>query len=136
MQDKDMLTLKQASKYTGYSVSYIRKKILNGELEGEKRSFKYGRKWVISKENLDRMVKHARSVQDVVEVSEPMNKNELIQAIREVAGTGGNLPTEMKDTLKDLKEEQQEIKEQQKQLNEKYDKLLQEIQRLIIEMSD
>lgn len=136
MQDKDMLNLKQASKYTGYSVSYIRKKILNGELEGEKRPFKYGRKWVISKENLDSMVKHARAVQDVVEVSEPMSKNELIKAIREVAGTGGNLPAEMKDTLEELKEEQQEIKEQQKQLNEKYDRLLQEIQRLIIEMSD
>lgn len=125
-------TIKEVAEALEKSKSTIRRKIKSGEIKATKKKTRYGETYFIPANE----IKHPNMVQDVVEFENKLSKNELIQAIREVAGTGGNLPVEMKDTLEKLKEEQQEIKEQQKQLNEKYDKLLQEIQRLIIEMSD
>ena len=82
----DMLTLKEASNYCGYSVSYIRQKLLNGEIEGEKEDFQYGSRWLVSKEELDRMV-HVAKVQkesvQVKEVNKPISKDQLMEELIE-----------------------------------------------------
>lgn len=81
-----MITIKEASKYADKSESWIRKKILAGELEAEKKAFKYGKRWETTKTAVDNLLKQAKIDQEVVEVREvnkPVPAEDIINRILE-----------------------------------------------------
>ena len=65
-----MLTIKEAAEYADKSTSWIRKKILSGELEAEKKAFKYGKRWETTKQAIDDLLEQAKMEKEVVEVRE------------------------------------------------------------------
>ena len=82
-----MLTIKEAAEYADKSTSWIRKKILSGELEAEKKAFKYGKRWETTKQAIDDLLEQAKMEKEVVDVREvdkaiPVKqfKNELLKA--------------------------------------------------------
>lgn len=87
----ERLTIKAAAEYYGKSESWIRKKILSGELEAEKEPFTYGERWITTEKALDKLAEdlkeQAKLEKDSInirEVNRPVDKekfiNELIEA--------------------------------------------------------
>ena len=116
------LTLKQAAKYTDYSISYIRKKLLKGDLSGEKKSFQYGKKWVIPKKELDSLVKKDKKIKEIIEVSEPLSRDELKQAINQVF-TEEIVENLLKRINNTITEQNQDILNQINKINQNIEKL-------------
>lgn len=81
-----MITIKEAAKYAGKSESWIRKKILSGELAAEKKAFKYGKRWETTKADIDDLLQQAKMEKEVIEVREidkPVDKEQLLNEIAE-----------------------------------------------------
>jgi len=87
MTDNQDLTLQQASKYSGRSVSWLRKKILNNELSATKEKFKFGERWKVNKKDLDEIDNAAKISKEVVKVREhnkPVSKEVILKEIKKV----------------------------------------------------
>ena len=85
MTDNQDLTLQQASDYSGYSVSWLRKRILNDELPATKEKFKFGERWKVNKKDLDDIDNTAKISKEVVEVREQnklISKEDLINTFK------------------------------------------------------
>ena len=135
----EKLTIKEAAEYMGKSDSWMRKKILNGEIQAEKESFKFGQRYKISKEALDDYQEMARmkteSV-DVVEVEERVSKEALItelsntinkqnkELIREAVDDINSKIGSQEDTIKRQNEAIDRLTEEVRQLREKKSKSL------------
>jgi hypothetical protein len=129
----DKLTLKAAAEYYGKSESWIRKKILNGQLEAEKEPFQYGERWVITEkalddlaERLDQTAKTESEVIEVRQVNKPVDKEEFINELVEATESRNkqvinkavdsiNKKIEQQNEL--ILELKQEIKQQRKENN-------------------
>lgn len=86
----ERLTIKSAAEYYGKSESWIRKKILSGELEAEKEPFQYGERWIITEKALDQLAedlkeqaKMQKESVSVREVRKPVDKEEFINELVE-----------------------------------------------------
>jgi len=115
-----MLTIKQAAEYADKSESWIRKKILSGELAAEKKAFKYGKRWETTKAAVDDLLKQAkvdREVVEVREVNEPVPAETLINRILEASEEQNKaLIEKATDSITDKIEAQNEQLERQQQL--------------------
>ncbi len=79
-----MLTIKEAADYADKSESWVRQKILSGEISAQKNKFKYGKRWETTKQNIDDFLKQAKIEKDIVEVREienPISKEEFLKEI-------------------------------------------------------
>lgn len=90
----ERLTIKAAAEYYGKSESWIRKKILSGELEAEKEPFQYGQRWIITDKALDQLAedlkeqaKMQKESVSVREVRRPVDKEEFINELVEATGS-------------------------------------------------
>jgi hypothetical protein len=84
------LTIKAAAEYYGKSEYWIRKRILSGELEAEKRPFQYDQRWITTEKALDQLAadlkEQAKIEKDSInirEVSKPVDKKEFISELIE-----------------------------------------------------
>jgi len=84
------LTIKEAAAYYGKSESWIRKKILSGELAAEKESFTYGERWITTEKALDNLAaelkESAKVESEVIEVrniDRPVSKEEFLNELEE-----------------------------------------------------
>jgi len=125
----EKLTIKEASEYINKSTSWIRKKILNGEIEAKKESFKYGERYKIRKEELDNYQQKAKIINEsveVVEVEEKISKqdlmNELIQAVNSqnkalISETMSDISQKIESQEQAIKELTEEVRQLKKQQN-------------------
>lgn len=80
----EKLKIKEAAEYADKSDSWIRKKILNGQLAAEKEAFKYGERWITTKKAIDDLLGQAKTEKEVVEVREvnkPVAAEDLINQL-------------------------------------------------------
>ena len=115
-----MLTIKEAAKYADKSESWIRKKILSGELEAEKKAFKYGKRWETKKENIDDLLKQAKIDQEVIEVREvnkPVPADDIINRILEA--TEEQNQALIDEAVNDISDKIEQQNEQNKALADK-----------------
>lgn len=130
-ENVDKLTIKEAAEYMGKSDSWLRKKILNGEIQAEKESFKFGQRYKISKEALDDYQEMARMKSesvDVVEVEERVSKEALIT---ELSNTINEQNKELiREAVEDISGKIEIQEETIKQQNEAIEKLTEELQKL------
>jgi len=127
------LTIKAAAEYYGKSSSWIRKKILSGELEAEKRPFQYGERWITTEKALDQLAadlkEQAKIEKDSInirEVSRPVDKkefiNELIEATESrnkqlINNAVDNINKKFEQQNELIMELKQEIEQQRKENN-------------------
>jgi len=127
------LTIKAAAEYYGKSSSWIRKKILSGELEAEKRPFQYGERWITTEKALDQLAadlkEQAKIEKDSInirEVSKPVDKkefiNELIEATESrnkqlINNAVDNINKKFEQQNELIMELKQEIEQQRKENN-------------------
>jgi len=127
------LTIKAAAEYYGKSESWIRKKILSGELEAEKRPFQYGQRWITTEKALDQLAadlkeqsKMQKESVNVREVSRPVDKkefiNELIEATESrnkqlINNAVDNINKKFEQQNELIMELKQEIEQQRKENN-------------------
>lgn len=76
---KEEYTIKEAAQRLGISESTVRRRVKSGELSAEKKEGPYGDQWFIPKEEINT----AQTVTDVVEVDQPMSKEEVKNLISE-----------------------------------------------------
>lgn len=79
-----MLTIKEAANYADKSESWVRQKILSGEISAQKNKFKYGKRWETTKKDIDDFLEQAKIEKDIVEVREienPISKEEFIEEL-------------------------------------------------------
>jgi len=130
------LTIKAAAEYYGKSESWIRKKILNGQLEAEKRPFTYGERWITTEKALDQLAEdlkeQAKIEKDSInirEVSRPVDKekflNELIEATE---GRNKQLIDEAVNNITDKIEAQNNQLQQQNEIIKKLSDQVEEMQ--------
>jgi CRISPR/Cas system CMR subunit Cmr4 (Cas7 group RAMP superfamily) len=130
------LTIKAAAEYYGKSESWIRKKILNGQLEAEKRPFQYGQRWITTEKALDQLAEdlkeQAKIEKDSInirEVSRPVDKekflNELIEATE---GRNKQLIDEAVNNITDKIEAQNNQLQQQNEIIKKLSDQVEEMQ--------
>lgn len=126
------LTIKEAAKYYGKSESWIRKRILNEQLEAEKESFTYGERWITTEEALDDLAKRlnqtAKTENEVVEVRQvdrPVNKEKLINELVEATESRNKkLINEAVEKISEqFKQRDEQIKQQGELLNKIYKKV-------------
>lgn len=53
LKASDLITLKEAAEYSGFSHNYLRKLVIRGRLKARK----LGRQWLTTKEALDRFIR-------------------------------------------------------------------------------
>lgn len=97
-----MLTIKEAADYADKSESWVRQKILSGEISAQKNKFKYGKRWETTKQDIDNFLKQAKIEKDIVEVREienPISKEEFIE---ELTKTIENQNEQLLEDTKDL----------------------------------
>jgi CRISPR/Cas system CMR subunit Cmr4 (Cas7 group RAMP superfamily) len=127
------LTIKAAAEYYGKSEYWIRKRILSGELEAEKRPFQYGQRWITTEKALDQLAadlkEQAKIEKDSInirEVSKPVDKkefiNELIEATESrnkalVDEAVNNINKKFEQQNELIMELKQEIEQQRKENN-------------------
>lgn len=110
------LTIKEAAAYYGKSESWIRKKILNGQLAANKEEFTYGQRWITTEKALDQLaedLKEQAKIQkdsiNIREVSKPVAADELINKLLEqLKGQNKELIDEAAGEIKGTIKEQQE----------------------------
>jgi len=136
------LTIKAAAEYYGKSESWIRKRILSGELEAEKRPFQYGQRWITTEKALDQLAadlkeqsKMQKESVNVREVSRPVDKKEFINELIEATESKNKaLVDEAVNNITDKIEAQSEQLERQKeslnQQNELIKKLSDQVNQL------
>ncbi|MFW5794923.1 MAG: helix-turn-helix domain-containing protein [Bacillota bacterium] len=81
-----MLTIKEAAEYANKSESWVRQKVLSGEIKAQKTKFKYGKRWEISKKNIDDFLEQAKLEKEIIEVreiEEPISKEEFLKDLSE-----------------------------------------------------
>lgn len=127
----DKLTLQEASEYSGRSVSWIRKKILSGEMEASKEQFKYGERWKVTKEELDRVDKTAKTTKEVVEVNRSVDKEEMINSLVEATDSRFKRQIEKATSniinkIESQKQAIDELKQSNKRLEDNINKLQKE----------
>lgn len=120
----EKLTIKEASEYYGKSDSWIRKKILAEELEAEKESFQYGKRWVTTKEALDdlaeRLKENAVKENEIIEVRNIDRKVSKEEFLNELEEMNRNLLENATSDLKEKIDNQNElIKELQEEIRNK-----------------
>jgi len=111
------LTIKEAAAYYGKSESWIRKKILSGELAAEKESFTYGERWITTEKALDNLAaelkESAKVESEVIEVrniDRPVSKEEFLNELEERNKKLIDQATkEIKSELKSKKKEQNKL---------------------------
>jgi len=146
------LTIKEAADYYGKSESWIRKKILSGDLKAEKVQFKYGKKWLTTEKNLDDLAKRLNEqsvkenqVVNIREVNRPISAEEmkeqlkqLISAENEKAGQEviNTVVKEFKQANEPILDEFKALSNQLKDKDEKNQKLHSEIKDLISQKND
>jgi len=146
------LTIKEAADYYGKSESWIRKKILSGDLKAEKVQFKYGKKWLTTEKNLDNLAKRLNEqsvkenqVVNIREVNRPISAEEinkqfkqLISAENEKAGQEviNTVVKEFKQANEPILDEFKALSNQLKDKDEKNQKLHSEIKDLISQKND
>lgn len=146
------LTIKEAADYYGKSESWIRKKILSGDLKAEKVQFKYGKKWLTTEKNLDNLAKRLNEqsvkenqVVNIREVNRPISAEEinkqfkqLISAENEKAGQEviNTVVKELKQANEPILNEFKALTNQLKDKDEKNQKLHSEIKELISQKND
>jgi chromosome segregation ATPase len=146
------LTIKEAADYYGKSESWIRKKILSGELKAEKRPFKYGKRWTTTEKNLDDLAKKLKEqaveetqTVNIREVNRPISAEEmkdqfkqLISAENEKVGQEviNTVVKELKQANEPILDEFKVISKQLKDKDEKNQKLHSEIKDLISQKND
>ena len=146
------LTIKEAADYYGKSESWIRKKILSGDLKAEKVQFKYGKKWLTTEKNLDDLAKRLNEqsvkenqVVNIREVNRPIPAEEmkeqlkqLISAENEKAGQDviNTVVKEFKQANEPILDEFKALTNQLKDKDEKNQKLHNEIKDLISQKND
>ena len=96
--------------------------MLKGDLSGEKKSFQYGKKWVIPKKELDSLVKKDKKIKEIIEVSEPLSRDELKQAINQVF-TEEIVENLLKRINNTITEQNQDILNQINKINQNIEKL-------------
>lgn len=97
-----MLTIKEAADYADKSESWVRQKILSGEISAKKNKFKYGKRWETTKKDIDDFLEQAKIEKDIVEVREienPISKEEFIE---ELTKTIENQNEQLLEDTKDL----------------------------------
>lgn len=146
------LTIKEAADYYGKSESWIRKKILSGDLKAEKVQFKYGKKWLTTEKNLDDLAKRLNEqsvkenqVVNIREVNRPISAEEikeqfkqLILAENEKVGQEviNTVVKELKQANEPILDEFKALTNQLKDKDEKNQKLHNEIKDLINQKND
>lgn len=118
------LTIKEAAEYYGKSDSWIRKRILAEELEAEKESFTYGKRWVTTKEALDdlaeRLRENAVKENEIIEVRNIDRKVSKEEFLNELEEMNRNLLENATSDLKEKIDNQNElIKELQEEIRNK-----------------
>ena len=117
----DKLKIKEAAKYADKSKSWIRKKILNGQLAAEKETFKYGERWLTTKKAIDDLLNQAKTDKEVVEVreiSKPVAAEDLVNKLmKKTRQQNKELIDQAAGDVKDL------IKQQQETISQLSDKL-------------
>lgn len=81
-----MLTIKEAANYADKSESWVRQKILSGEISAQKNKFKYGKRWETTKQDIDDFLEQAKIEKEIVEVreiEEPISKEEFLKELSE-----------------------------------------------------
>jgi len=132
------LTIKAAAEYYGKSTSWIRKKILSGELEAEKRPFQYGERWITTEKALDNLAEdlkeQAKLEKDSInirEVSKPVDKKEFINELLEATESKNKqLVDQAVNNISDKIEQQNELI---KRLSEQVNQLQQEKNKSLID---
>lgn len=131
------LTIKAAAEYYGKSESWIRKKILSGELEAEKRPFQYGQRWETTEKALDQLAedlkeqsKMQKEAVNIREVKRPVDKKEFINEL--VEATESKNKQLVDKAVNNITDKIQQQNEQLQQQNEKLDQQ----QELIKKLSD
>jgi len=124
------LTIKEAAEYYGKSDSWIRKRILAEELEAEKESFTYGKRWVTTKEALDDLAERLREnavkeneIIEVRNVDRKVSKEEFLNELEEMnRNLLENATNELKEKIDDqnklIKELQNEIRNKKSYLDQ------------------
>ncbi|MFN2363168.1 MAG: hypothetical protein ABR596_02630 [Halarsenatibacteraceae bacterium] len=130
-----MITIKEAAEYADKSESWIRKKILSGELKAEKNPFKYGERWETTKKNIDDLLedlKAEREVLEIREVNKPVSKdqllNELVEAISEQNKDDiKNISSKLQELNQKLIKENQELIRENEKLRQQVDQLQEQL---------
>ncbi|MFW5846970.1 MAG: hypothetical protein ACOCUU_02300 [Nanoarchaeota archaeon] len=116
-----MLTIKEAADYADKSESWVRQKILSGEISAQKNKFKYGKRWETTKQNIDDFLEQAKIEKDIVEVREiknPISKEEFLKEISK------NIEKQKEQLLEDTKDlityKEQKVSEALKEQNKSF----------------
>jgi tRNA uridine 5-carbamoylmethylation protein Kti12 len=127
----EKLKIKEAAEYADKSDSWIRKKILNGQLAAEKEAFKYGERWITTKKAIDDLLGQAKTEKEVVEVREvnkPVAAEDLINQLLDKTRQQNKelIDQAAADVKKVITEQSSKIDKQQEtisQLSEKLDRI-------------
>jgi uncharacterized coiled-coil protein SlyX len=126
------LTIKAAAEYYGKSESWIRKRILSGELDAEKRPFQYGQRWITTEKALDdlaeRLNEQAKMQKESVsirEVNKPIGKEQFINELIEATESKNKemIDDAVEKISDQIKQRDEQIKQQGEMLNKLYKKL-------------
>lgn len=126
------LTIKAAAEYYGKSESWIRKRILSGELDAEKRPFQYGQRWITTEKALDdlaeRLNEQAKMQKEAVsirEVNKPIGKEQFINELIEATESKNKemIDDAVEKISDQIKQRDEQIKQQGEMLNKLYKKL-------------
>jgi hypothetical protein len=126
------LTIKAAAEYYGKSESWIRKRILSGELEAEKRPFQYGERWITTEKALDdlaeRLNEQAKMQKDSVnirEVSKPIGKEQFINELIEATESKNKemIDDAVNKVSEQFKQQNKQLQQQNELINKLYEKL-------------
>lgn len=124
-----MLTIKEAADYADKSESWVRQKILSGEISAQKNKFKYGKRWETTKQNIDDYLEQAKIEKDIVEVREIINPISKEEFLKEISKNIEKQKEQLLEDTKDLitykeKKVSEALKEQNKSfLNEMRDEV-------------
>lgn len=124
----EKLKIKEAAEYADKSDSWIRKKILNGQLAAEKEAFKYGERWITTKKAIDDLLGQAKTKKEVVEVREvnkPVAADELINKLLDKSKQQNKklIDQAAADIKKVITEQSSKIDKQQETISQLSDKL-------------
>jgi predicted component of type VI protein secretion system len=124
----EKLKIKEAAEYADKSDSWIRKKILNGQLAAEKEAFKYGERWITTKKAIDDLLGQAKTEKEVVEVREvnkPVAADELINKLLDKSKQQNKklIDQAAADIKKVITEQSSKIDKQQETISQLSDKL-------------
>jgi len=140
--EEEKLTIKGAAEYYGRSESWIRKKILNGQLDAEKENFKYGKRWVTTEKSLDDLEKklqeQAKAENEIVnvrEVNKPVDKETLINDLIDATESRNKeLIDDAVDNInKNINKQNKQMQEQISKLTKKVEQLQQEKEKSFID---